>query len=133
MEWLIDWTNAKYASLGTSKSIAMRYYHHGNPKYASLGTSKTSMDWLIDWTNAKYALHQNQWRCAILIMKMRNMLHWVHPKHRKLRRTSPKTHHMVHWVHPKRQKTPGAFWPSALPGAKDRVSMETQNTRRKRD
>jgi hypothetical protein len=38
---LIDWANAKYASLGTSKSIAMRYYHHQNAKYASLGTSKT--------------------------------------------------------------------------------------------
>ena len=41
IDWLIDWANAKYASLGTSKSIAMRYYHHQNAKYASLGTSKT--------------------------------------------------------------------------------------------
>ena len=40
-DWLIDWANAKYDSLGTSKSIAMRYYHHENAKYASLGTSKT--------------------------------------------------------------------------------------------
>ena len=44
IDWLIDWANAKYASLGTSKSIAMRYYHHQNAKYASLGTSKTLKD-----------------------------------------------------------------------------------------
>ena len=38
----------------------------------------------------------------IVFSKMQNMLHWIHPKHRKLRRTSPNTHHMLHWVHPKR-------------------------------
>jgi hypothetical protein len=37
------------------------------------------------------------------------MLHWVHPKHRKLRRTSLKTQHMLHWVHPKRKRRPSTF------------------------
>jgi hypothetical protein len=33
---------------------------------------------------------------------------------------------MLHWVHPKRRKTPSTFWNSALPRAKDEVSMEEQ-------
>jgi hypothetical protein len=65
-------------------------------------------------------------------MKIRNILHWIHPKHRKLRRTSPETHHMLHWVHPKRRKTPGTFLDSALPRAKDELSMEEQTLRKGR-
>jgi hypothetical protein len=37
------------SSLGTPQPFTMRYYHHGNAKYASLGTSKTARHLETSW------------------------------------------------------------------------------------
>jgi hypothetical protein len=43
---LSEMNKSKYASLGTSNSIAMRYYHHGHAASVSLGTPKLVLETL---------------------------------------------------------------------------------------